>query len=479
MRAGRKHMAGLTYDSAGNVTVDSKFRNLAFQYDANNRQKQSSAPDGSGAVVSVYDAGGQRVATQVGGSLTNVLVYDAGGKLVAEYGSAPPQTNGTQYVTSDQQGSPRAITDSSGAIVSRHDYAPFGEELVANVGMRMTGQNYSQPDSVRQKYAGMENDDATGMSHTLWRKFDPLSARWTVPDSYGGSMEIDDPQSFNRYAYVYNDPVNETDPLGLMAGADQSWASVAGDFWGSSAGFNRPNFGGPETIGAALMLNQSRTNDWLSRLRHGGEAGLGGEDVIVTNTFAFHTRAEALRYYEREFGGPVRERNGRFVPSGGSRLPRALEGYGKALVYGPLSLAKTFYENHIPDGLQFSGSAMWVFNVNITLTKDLDVFGGVETPNVTEIVRTGLKNAKSGRITPYGGSAMFVKIAAKTTRRERRAFFSGSAFNVSAGYNGVVGGYIRSGGMHAIGIGAGTPGVNIGSSYSQPIFSRPALPFQF
>jgi len=74
--------SGVTYDDGGNVTVDSKFRNLQFQYDANNRQKQSANIDGTGAVVSVYDAGGQRVATQVAGALTNVLVYDATGKLV-------------------------------------------------------------------------------------------------------------------------------------------------------------------------------------------------------------------------------------------------------------------------------------------------------------------------------------------------------------------------------------------------------------
>jgi RHS repeat-associated protein len=205
----------VTYDNAGNITVDSRFRNLAFQYDANNRQKQSSATDGSGAVVSVYDAGGQRVATQVSGSLTNVLVYDAGGKLVAEYGSAPTESSGTQFVTSDAQGSPRAITSASGTVISRHDYAPFGEDLPSGIGMRAPGQNYSQPDAVRQKYAGMENDDASGMAHTLWRQYDNLSARWTAPDPYGGSMSIASPQSFNRYSYVENDPVNQVDPLGL------------------------------------------------------------------------------------------------------------------------------------------------------------------------------------------------------------------------------------------------------------------------
>ncbi len=101
-----RYAAGLTYDDAGNVTVDYKFRNLSFQYDANNRQKQSS--DGTTATVSVYDAGGQRVATQLAGALTNVLVYDASGKLLAEYGSPSP-TQGTQYVFDDQQGSPRVI----------------------------------------------------------------------------------------------------------------------------------------------------------------------------------------------------------------------------------------------------------------------------------------------------------------------------------------------------------------------------------
>jgi RHS repeat-associated protein len=58
----------------------------------------------------------------------------------------------------------------------------------------------------------MEADEATGMSHTLWREYDSLSARWTVPDPYGGSMELASPQSFNRYTYCNNDPVNKIDP---------------------------------------------------------------------------------------------------------------------------------------------------------------------------------------------------------------------------------------------------------------------------
>jgi hypothetical protein len=35
------------------------------------------------------------------------------------------------------------------------------------------------------------------------------------PDPYNGSYDLGNPQSFNRYAYVGNNPLSFTDPLGL------------------------------------------------------------------------------------------------------------------------------------------------------------------------------------------------------------------------------------------------------------------------
>lgn len=254
--ATNRFSSGVTYDNAGNVTNDSKFRNRKFEYDANNRQKQSRNLDNSGAVDSVFDAGGQRVATQVGGSLTNVLVYDAMGKLVAEYNSTT-LPGGTQFVFDDHQGSPRAITNNAGTVIARHDYLPFGEAIPNTLGMRTSGQGYGGTQAARQKYAGMESNEATGMAHTLWRQYDSLSARWTAPDPYKGSMSLADPQSLNRYSYVDNDPVNQVDPDGLMgqiADASMGWGEVGGGFWGGSleGGLAPQNH-----IGLALLRHDS------------------------------------------------------------------------------------------------------------------------------------------------------------------------------------------------------------------------------
>lgn len=210
-----RYTSGATYDDAGNITSDARFHNFEYLYDANSRQKQSSLPGGANPVKATYDGAGNRVATKLNGVLTTVMVYDVTSKLVAEYGQQVPSTASIQYILADHQGSTCLVTDRGGNVYSRHDYQPFGEELAATVGMRSQNPGYGTADNVRQKYAGMETDDATQMSHTLWRKYDGRSGRWTSPDPYGGSLDKENPQSLNRYSYVLNDPVNRRDPDGL------------------------------------------------------------------------------------------------------------------------------------------------------------------------------------------------------------------------------------------------------------------------
>jgi len=95
------------------------------------------------------------------------------------------------------------------------DYAAFGEEVSTSVGQR-TAQGYGITDSLRQKYALTERDEASGLDHTWFRKNESRAGRWTSPDPYNGSIDIGNPQSLNRYSYVENQPANYADPSGLM-----------------------------------------------------------------------------------------------------------------------------------------------------------------------------------------------------------------------------------------------------------------------
>jgi RHS repeat-associated protein len=133
---------------------------------------------------------------------------------------------GLRYVLSDAHGSARAVMSNNGTastVIARYDYLPFGEELTSGIGLRTSGQGYGAPDTNRQKYGLTQRDDVSGLDHTWWRKYESLSGRWTSPDPYNGSLTIANPQSFNRYSYTQNDPVNFVDPSGLLLALDCSF----------------------------------------------------------------------------------------------------------------------------------------------------------------------------------------------------------------------------------------------------------------
>jgi RHS repeat-associated protein len=65
------------------------------------------------------------------------------------------------------------------------------------------------------KFTDLEHDSESNLEHTWFRQLSSTHGRWLTPDPYMGSMDLTNPQSLNRYAYVMNDPMDLTDPLGL------------------------------------------------------------------------------------------------------------------------------------------------------------------------------------------------------------------------------------------------------------------------
>src|SRR5262245_58974587 len=168
----------MSYDAAGNQTNDGGGQR---KYDGENRMVE--AYNAAGVMVSwyVYDAEGRRVVRTVGAQGT-WHVYGIGGELLAEYAvGASPSTAQKEYgyrggqllvvwdggetgdrqlqwLVQDHLGSTRMVVDRSGSLggIRRHDFAPFGEELFAGVGIRSANVGYSG-DSVREKFTGYEH----------------------------------------------------------------------------------------------------------------------------------------------------------------------------------------------------------------------------------------------------------------------------------------------------------------------------------
>ena len=63
---------------------------------------------------------------------------------------------------------------------------------------------------------GYEADGETGLNFAQARYQSSIQGRFTSVDPLGGSAGITDPQSFNRYSYVNNNPITFIDPTGMM-----------------------------------------------------------------------------------------------------------------------------------------------------------------------------------------------------------------------------------------------------------------------
>jgi RHS repeat-associated protein len=190
-----------------------------FTYDAENRQVTATI---NGAASSyAYDGDGRRVqsTTPIG---TTTYVYDAMGQLAAEYSSIIPKESGTIYVTGDHLGSTRVVTDPNGNTLECLDYYPFGAEIGATVDNRpvcySSGTYPANPDVLSEKFTGKERDAEAGLDFFEARYMSSAQGRLMSPDLIGNLVaDPTDPQSWNFYAYVENNPLVFVDPTGTCS----------------------------------------------------------------------------------------------------------------------------------------------------------------------------------------------------------------------------------------------------------------------
>jgi RHS repeat-associated protein len=120
----------------------------------------------------------------------NPVAYSSGGEVHFEH--------------QDWLGTERARTSYSGSVEGTFTSLPFGDA------------QGTVPDGDANHFAMLDHDWETNTDHALFRQYSDTQGNWLSPDPYIGSYNGYDPQSFNRYAYVENNPLGYVDPSGLM-----------------------------------------------------------------------------------------------------------------------------------------------------------------------------------------------------------------------------------------------------------------------
>ncbi|WP_170167505.1 phospholipase effector Tle1 domain-containing protein [Amphritea balenae] len=105
----------------------------------------------------------------------------------------------------DHQGAVSSVSDQWGKTVWRAEYAPFGEAYINN-DADADGESLE----LNLRLAGQYFDAESGLHYNYMRDYNPRTGRYLSADPMGLLAGI------NRYAYVRSNPVNASDPLGLL-----------------------------------------------------------------------------------------------------------------------------------------------------------------------------------------------------------------------------------------------------------------------
>jgi RHS repeat-associated protein len=192
-------------------------------YDAENRMISTAGTLGSATYT--YDGDGKRVAKSNGklywypsaslgaGGMSSDPLFetDAAGNVTDEYiffagkrTARKKSTGEINYYFADHLGSSRVVTSAAGAILDDSDFYPFGKEVPF---LASSDNNYL--------FTGKERDTESGLDN-FGARFDSSSlGRFLSPDPLMASARISNPQTWNRYSYVLNNPLRFVDPDGL------------------------------------------------------------------------------------------------------------------------------------------------------------------------------------------------------------------------------------------------------------------------
>ena len=178
---------------------------MTYKYDALGRRVQRTPSNGVSTNF-IYD--GQDVVKDINSDGTTVEYLNGPGidNKIRQKGST---SSTTYYFSQDHLGSTTALTGTTGKLIERQTYDAYG--------------NSAGSTRTRYGFTGRERDPLTGLHYYRARFYDPEVGRFMSEDPIGFIGGI------NVYAYVENNPVIFSDPLGLQKGCcNKTWSECWG-----------------------------------------------------------------------------------------------------------------------------------------------------------------------------------------------------------------------------------------------------------
>ena len=137
--------------------------------------------------------------TDLSGNLTDEYIF-LGGKRIARRDSS----NNVVYYAADHLGTSRVVASSAGAILDQSDFYPFGGERILSAS---SGNTY--------KFTSKERDTESNLDNFGARYDSSILGRFMSPDPLHLMKEkLVDPQQWNMYSYVRNNPLKMVDANG-------------------------------------------------------------------------------------------------------------------------------------------------------------------------------------------------------------------------------------------------------------------------
>jgi len=217
LKSGTTTVMSFTYDQQGNVNQRGT---QTFQFDRANQIQVTTGAQPVNNESYAYDGNGRRVKiTRAADGTHHYMIYSKSGQLryemddrtkgitdyiylghslIAREDSALTAAT-VKYLHTDGLGSPVATSGSTGTVLSRTRYEPYGAP-----------SNGSYADG--PGFTGHYTDAATQLTYMQQRYYDPIAGRFLSNDPV--PADANSGTSFNRYAYALNNPYKNIDPDG-------------------------------------------------------------------------------------------------------------------------------------------------------------------------------------------------------------------------------------------------------------------------